>query len=201
MEIQIQELIDQIKKDGVSVAEKEAAAIINSANEQAQRIISSAQAQSEKIILDAKNDNERMIKSSEDAIRQAGRNLLLSFRESVLRELEVIINETVTGVYSSERLSEIIINVVETWADKPETESIEVILNSETLTELEQNILAGIKARLTNGVTLKANDNFNGGFRISVNNDCVYYDYSTEAVVDMLSSYLNPKVAELLKEA
>ena len=201
MEIQIQELIDQIKKDGVSVAEKEAAAIINSANEQAQRIISSAQAQSEKIILDAKNDNERMIKSSEDAIRQAGRNLLLSFRESVLRELEVIINETVTGVYSSERLSEIIINVVETWADKPETESVEVILNSETLTELEQNILAGIKARLTNGVTLKANDNFNGGFRILVNNDCVYYDYSTEAVVDMLSSYLNPKVAELLKEA
>ena len=28
-----------------------------------------------------------------------------------------------------------------------------------------------------------------------------YYDYSAEAVVDMLSNYLNPKVTEFLKEA
>ena len=50
-------------------------------------------------------------------------------------------------------------------------------------------------------VTLKANDNFDGGFRISVNNGNAYYDYSTEAVVEMLSNYLSPRVTELLKEA
>ena len=51
------------------------------------------------------------------------------------------------------------------------------------------------------GVTLKANDNFNGGFRIAVNNGSAYYDYSTEAVTQMLSVYLNPRVTALLKEA
>ena len=51
------------------------------------------------------------------------------------------------------------------------------------------------------GITLKANDNFDGGFRIAVNDGSAYYDYSAEAVVDMLSNYLNPKVTELLKEA
>ena len=51
------------------------------------------------------------------------------------------------------------------------------------------------------GVTLKANDNFDGGFRIAVSGGGAYYDHSTDAVVDMLSNYLSPKVTELLKEA
>ena len=54
---------------------------------------------------------------------------------------------------------------------------------------------------MLSGVTLKANDNFDGGFRIAVNSGAVYYDYSAEAVTDMLSNYLSPKVTALLKEA
>ena len=51
------------------------------------------------------------------------------------------------------------------------------------------------------GITLKASDNFDGGFRIAVKDGGAYYDYSAEAVVDMLSNYLSPKVTALLKEA
>ena len=142
-----------------------------------------------------------MVKSSEDAIRQAGRNLLISFRESVSRELNVILNENVAAVYSRESLAELIIKVVESWASKPDAEDISVILNSDSLNSLEKALLSAIKEKMLNGVTLKANDNFDGGFRISVNNGSAYYDYSTEAVVDMLSGYLSPKVTGLLKEA
>ena len=39
MEIQLQELIDQIKKDGVEAAETEAEAILNSAKAAAEKII------------------------------------------------------------------------------------------------------------------------------------------------------------------
>ena len=40
MEIQLQELIDQIKKDGVAAAEAEAEAIVSGAREKASAIIS-----------------------------------------------------------------------------------------------------------------------------------------------------------------
>ena len=79
MEIQLHELIDQIKKDGVDAAETEADAILKSAKDEAEKIISNAKAEADKIMLNAKAENERMVKSSEDAIRQAGRNLLISF--------------------------------------------------------------------------------------------------------------------------
>lgn len=201
MEIQLQELIDQIKKDGVEVAETEAKNIVESAKAEAEKILADAKVQADKILADAKAENERMVKSSEDAIRQAGRNLLISFRESVTRELNGIVGETVDSVYSADSLSQLVINVVESWANKPDVENIEVILNSNDVEVLEKTAFSSLKARISKGVTLKANDNFDGGFRVAVNNSGAYYDYSTEAVVDMMSNYLSPKVVKLLKEA
>ena len=201
MEIQLQELIDQIKKDGVATAEAEAEAIVKAAKENAEQIISDAQAQADKILSLARTETERMTKSSEDAIRQAGRNLLISFRESVSRELETIVGENVTAVYSSDAFAGLIINIVENWANKPDAEDIAVILNTQDLKKLEETLLAALKEKMLKGITLKANDNFDSGFRIAVNDGSAYYDYSAEAVVDMLSNYLSPKVTELLKEA
>ena len=201
MEIQLQELIEQIKKDGVEAAEVQAEAILNSAKAEAEKIISDAQARADKLLQDAKSENEKMVKSSEDAIRQAGRNLLISFRESVARELKAIAGENVNAVYSSDAFAQLIIKVVECWASKPDVEEISVILNSGDLDKLEKTLLAALKERMLSGVTLKANDNFYGGFRIAVNNGGAYYDYSAEAVTDMLSNYLSPRVTELLKEA
>ena len=201
MEIQLQELIEQIRKDGVGAAETQAEAIITSAKAEAEKIIADAKAQAEKIMADAKNENARTVKSGEDAIRQAGRNLLISFRESVTKELNAIISDNVNAVYSSDEFASLIVSAVESWTGKPESEDITVILNADELAKLEDAVLAQLKAKMIGGVTLKANDNFDGGFRIAVNNGAVYYDYSAEAVTDMLSNYLSPKVTALLKEA
>lgn len=201
MEIQLQELIEQIRKDGVEAAETEAQSIINAAKAEAEKIVADAKAQADKILANAKAEKEQMVRSGEDAIRQAGRNLLLSFRESVARELKSIAGENVSAVYSSESLAQLIVNVVESWAQKPQAEELTVILNSSDLEKLEGTLLSALKEKMQKGVTLKANDNFDGGFRIAIGNSGSYYDYSAEAVVDMLSNYLTPRVKELLKEA
>ena len=181
MEIHLQELLDKIKKDGVEVAEGEAKAIVDSAKAEAEKIISDAKAKAEKIISDAKAENEKIVNSGEDAITQAGRNLLISFRQSVATELSAVVGENVNAVYSSDALAETIAKVVENWSKNPNTDNLSVILNSDDLE--------------------KPNDNFDGGFRIAVNNGAAYYDYSAEAVTEMLSNYLSPKVTELLKKA
>jgi len=153
------------------------------------------------MIANAKAENDRVVKSGEDAIRQAGRNLLITFRESVAREVKAIVGETVTAVYSPKSLEQLVVKAVENWSNKPDVEDLSVILTGEDLKAMEDTMLAALKEKLMNGVTLKANDNFDGGFRIAVNNGSAYYDYSAEAVVDMLSNYLSPKVTALLKEA
>jgi len=201
MEIQLRELIDKIKKEAVESAEAEAAAIREAAMADAGKIVADAQAQAEKILTDARAETERMTKSGEDAIRQAGRNLLLSFRESVARELQAIVGENVDAVYSSEAFAGLIIHAVEAWTGKPEAENMAVLLSGENLAELESTLRAALKQRLSEGVTLKPGDTLDRGFRIAVQNGSVYYDYSAEAVVDMLSGYLSPRVTALMKEA
>ena len=201
MEIHLQELLDKIKKDGVEVAEGEAKAIVDSAKAEAEKIISDAKAKAEKIISDAKAENEKIVRSGEDAITQAGRNLLISFRQSVATELSAVVGEKVKAVYSSDALAETIAKVVENWSKNPNTDNLSVILNSGDLEKFEATLLSALKSKMLDGVTLKPNDNFDGGFRIAVNNGAAYYDYSAEAVTEMLSNYLSPKVTELLKKA
>ncbi len=201
MEIQLNELIDRIKKEGVEAADAEASAIIAAANADAERIIADAKAKADKMIADAKAENEKMLRSSEDAIKQAGRNLLISFRESVARELRAVTERKAESAYRSPQLVQLVIKAVEGWSKNPDTEDITVILNTEDLKELEDELLSALKDRMLEGVTLKSGDSFDKGFRIAVNGDGAYYDYSAEAVVDMLSAYLSPKVTALLKEA
>jgi len=201
MEIQLEELIAKIKKDGVDAAETEAENIIDAAKKEAEIIIAEAKAEADKILANAKSETERTVKSGEDSIRQAGRNLLISFRESVTKEINAILTESVTAVYSSEDLAQLIVRAVEAWAKNPDAESITVILNTDTLNALKKTVLAALKEKMLGGITLKASDSLESGFRISSRDGSAYYDYSAEAVVDMLSGYLSPKVASLMKEA
>ncbi len=201
MEIQLQELIEQIKKDGVASAEAEAEKIIAAAKAEAEKIVASAKAEASGILRDAKAETERMTKSGEDAIRQAGRNLLITFRESVGNELRAIVGEKVEAVYASDALAKMIEEIVVAWANKPEAEDLAVIVNEETRERLENALLSALKARMRDGVTLKTSEGLDKGFRIAVSEGSIYYDYSAEAVVEMLSNYLNPRVTALLKEA
>ena len=201
MEIQLQELIDQIKNDGVKAAETEAASILESAKAEAEKIISDAKAEAEKIMLEAKAQNERFVRSGEDSIRQAGRNLLISFRESVAKELNAVVGDNVKAAFSSDALVRLILTAVENWTKDTEAGDISVLIGSGELASMEAELLAGLKERMCQGVTLKADDNFEGGFRISVQDGQAYYDYSAEAVTELLSVYLTPKLITLMKEA
>ncbi len=201
MEIQLKELIEQIKKDGVSVAEKEADVLLASARAEAEKIISEAKAEADNILLAAKNENERVVKSGEDALRQAGRNVLISFRESVAKELDALVRDKVTAVYSSDAFADLLTKVLEAWTKNPDAEDVSVLLNSGDLRALEDTLLAGLNEKMRDGITLTPNDRFDGGFRIAMKDGGAYYDYSAEAVTEMLSAYLNPKVTALLKEA
>ncbi len=201
MEIQLNELIEQIKKNGVEEAESEAKAIIEAARAEATKIVADAEAEAEALLAKAKTENDRMVRVSEDAIRQAGRNLLLSFRESVTRELDAVVNTEVTAAYSEDKLPALIADVVKAWSANGQSEDITVLLNEQALASLEGALRDALRTRMLDGVTLAASNSFDGGFRIAVKEGRVYYDYSAEAVTEMLSAYLNPRVTALMKEA
>jgi V/A-type H+/Na+-transporting ATPase subunit E len=201
MDVQVQELIDKIKKDGVASAENAASEIISKAEKQAAEIIAEAQAKADGIIKTAKAETARMEKASEDAIRQAGRNSILSFRDSITREFSALVAAESAKAYSKELLAKLIPETVKTWCEKTDAHDVSVLLGTKELAELETGLRAALKTQLADGLTIKADDSLSGGFRIGIKDGAAFYDFSAEAVAGLFSAYLNPRTAALMKEA
>ncbi|MCK9171016.1 MAG: V-type ATP synthase subunit E, partial [Treponema sp.] len=182
MDVQLQELIDRIKKDGVASAEKSSEKIIADAVKKAAEIVSAAEEKAESIIKNAKAETKRMEKASEDAIMQAGRNMILSFRDSLVEELDKIVQSETAKAYSSDLLVKIIPETVKAWAKNTDAEDISVLLNENDLKELQSQFTAALKNEIAKGLEIKPDKTLANGFRIGIKNGTAFYDYSAESL-------------------
>ena len=201
MDVQLQELIDKIKKDGVAAAEKESAKIIAASEKKAESIIADAEAKAEQIIKSAKSETEKMEKASEEAIIQAGRNMLLSFKDSLIAELDGLIQAETTKAVSKDVLGKLVPETVKLWAKNSDASELSVLLSEKDLKALEKSLTTSLKAEIKKGLEIKPDKTLAAGFRIGVKNGGAYYDYSAESLAEMFAAYLNPKVAGLMKVA
>lgn len=201
MDVQLQELIDKIKKDGVASAQVEAAKIIEDAEKKAAGIVSDAQDKAAEIVKNAKKETERMEKASEEAIVQAGRNMLLSFKDSLVGELDLLIQAETEKALSKDVLAKLVPETVKNWAKNSDASELSVLLSEKDLKALEGTFTSELKAEIAKGLEIKPDKTLSAGFRIGVNNGSAYYDYSAESLAEMFAAYLNPKVAGLMKEA
>ena len=201
MDVQLQELIDKIKKDGVASAEAEAAKIVEASEKKAESIIADAQEKAAEIIKNAKAETERMEKASEEAIVQAGRNMLLSFKDSLVNELDGLVKSETEKAESKDVLAKLIPETVKAWSKNADASELSVLLSEKDLKALEAGLTSELKAEIAKGLEIKPDKTLSAGFRIGVKNGAAFYDYSAESLAEMCAAYLNPKVAALLKVA
>lgn len=199
MDVQLQELIDKIKKDGIASAETESAKIIAEAEKKAEKIVADANEKATEITKKAKTETERMEKAGEEAIMQAGRNMLLSFKDSIISELDGLIKAEIENVQTKELLLKLIPETVKEWAKKSEVSELSVLLSEKDLKSLESALVSELKSEISKGLEIKPDKTLSSGFRIGVKDGAAYYDYSAESLSQMFAAYLNPKVAALLK--
>ena len=198
MEIQVQELIDKIKKDGISAAKEEASKVRAEAEAEALRIVSAARKEAEDIIGRGKQDAERSEKAGIAALEQASRNLVLAFKDEIQALLNRIISEHVSVHYNDDVLKAALPDLLKAWAAKG-GDNLSVILPEGELSKLQSFFSEKMTGELWKGIELKSNRKLSSGFHISNKEGSVYYDFSAPAVADLLGSYLNPKLAEILK--
>lgn len=201
MDVQLQELIDKIKKDGVASAENSAAAIIAEAEKKAAAIVAEAEAKATEIVNTGKNETARMEKASIDAIRQAGRNIILSFRDAINAELSALVTGEVSVAMSSDMVKKLVPEVVKAWSGNMEAEDISVLVPAKDAEDLAVSLRASLKDEMAKGLEVKADKSLATGFRIGIKDGAAYYDFSAESVAELFSAYLNPKTAAIMKEA
>ena len=200
MEIQVQELIDKIRKDGIETASQEASRIKAEAEADARRIVEIAKKDADEIIAKGKQDAERSEKAGIAALEQASRNLILAFKGEIQALLDKLIAAHIAADYNDEVLKAALPELLKTWAAKG-GDNIALILPESELSKLQSFFSEKLTRELWNGVELKSSRKLSSGFHISNREGSVYYDFSAEAVAGLLSTYLNPKLAEILKNS
>ena len=198
MEIQLQELIDKIKKDGIESASDEANKLKSEAEAEAARIVAAARKEAEDIISKGKADAERSEKAGKAALEQASRNLVLAFKGEIEVLLDKIVSSAVGSAYGEDTLKAILPELFKSWASKSDASTLDLLLSEADLTKLKSWATSALAAELKKGVELKSDRNLGAGFRIANKDGSAYYDFSAESVAELLSAYLNPQLAELI---
>ena len=199
MEIQLQELIDKIKKDGIESASAEAVRIKQEAEAEAARIVSAAQKEAADIVNRGKSEAERSGKVGKAALEQAARNLILTFKMEIQAFLDKIISQATTSAYKEDTLKMVLPDLLKAWVSKGGSNSVDLLLSEGELAKLRSWATGALAAELNKGLELKSDRNLGAGFKIANKDGSAYYDFSAEAVAELLSAYLNPQLSELLK--
>ena len=198
MDIQVQELIDKIKKDGIESASGEAARIKQEAEAEAKRIVVAAKREAREIVDRGRADAERFEKAGIAALEQASRNLTLAFKGEIQSLLDRIIAREVSVSYNGDVLNAVLPDIIKSWAGK-EGHSLALILPEAELGKIQDYFTEKLTAELNNGLELKSDRNLGAGFRIANKDGSAYFDFSADSVAELLSAYLNPRLGEILK--
>ena len=180
MELQIQDLVSSIRKDGIDAANAEAEAIISEAKKKAEMIIADAKAEAKNIQETSEKEINILKESAALSAEQAKRDAMLAFKNEVQAEFEKILSAKIKNNLSDAALGKLIQAVV---ADEDEQNySVEVA-------EVSDLLKAELAEEIKNGLEIKPTKSVRAGFRLAAKDGSGYFDCSDEEIMQMLMPY------------
>ena len=199
MSIQLKELIERIKREGVGEAEQQASQIIKTAEEEARAIVDKAQEQARSVTEKAEADARRFEEASREAIRQAGRDLVLQTEQEIKRLFRSLLNREIGKTMDETLLKEAILTLIKAWGEKSGEELV-IEVPEQSVKAVQNYLIDQAAGAFQAGVEIHPSDRLEKGFRVSQKDGSAFYDFSDVGLTDFLLEYLNPKVSEILRE-
>jgi len=199
MDVQLKELIDRIKSEGIKSAEEQAGTIIEEAEKKAKQIVADAEKEADSIRQKAEADVRKMEYTGRESLKQAGRDLIISMQQRLQVLFDEVVYTETAGQLKGDPLQKVIAQLVEHWNE--DVQNLELLVAEDELKKLEKGLRDKLSAQLAKGMEIKPLTNVDAGFKVSYKDGSAYYNFSAEGVAEIISEFLNPKLAEILKEA
>lgn len=180
MELQIQDLVQSIKKDGIERANQEADAILAQARQQAEAILSDARSEAAKTLERARAEVEVYQNSAKLDAQQARRDAVLAFRKEVQAEFEALLAADVRKTLNETALAALIQAALA--GENPADYTAEV-------SEVTQTLNSQLAEAIRNGLELRPSKKVQAGFRLAAKDGSGYFDCSDEEISRMLTPF------------
>ncbi|MCQ2397871.1 MAG: V-type ATP synthase subunit E [Sphaerochaetaceae bacterium] len=182
MELQIQDLVSSIKKEGIDAAKKKSAEIIAEAEEKAAGIVAQAQSEASELFEKTKKEIELLSNSAQVGAQQARRDAVLSFKKEVETHYKNILSASVAENLNGDALASLIKAVV---TDK-DVSSMKVEIASVT-----DQLKSALAEEIKNGLEIVPVKGVNAGFRLASKDGSGFFDCTDEAIAEMLAPFFS----------
>ena len=180
MELQIQDLVTSIRKEGVDVANQEASKIIEDSNKKAAEILAKAKDEAQSAKDSAAREIGVLKESAVVSADQAKRDAMLAFKTEVKEEFEKILATEIKKEMTGESLAKLI---------KAAVVGEDVANYQVELAEVTDGLKKKLADEIKAGLEIKPVKGVSAGFRLAAKDGSGYFDCSDEEVMQMLMPF------------
>ena len=196
----LQSLLAKIQEQGLDKANAERAAIIKKAEQEAAEITAKAKAAADAMRRAAEEECASLTKRAESAVKQAARDIVLKLNVELKERLNAILQENTANAMTPELMGRIINEMVAAYIkDGKQEAKLEVLVSPKSLEEMNAALKGSLKDSFVKQPTLFADMELGGGLKVSVSGNDVFYDFSDDAITDIVAAYIGPRLAAIVK--
>ena len=180
MELQIQNLVSSIRKEGIEAANKEADAIIAEAKKKAESIVSDARSEAQQQKDTAEKEISILRESAAVSAEQAKRDAVLAFKTEIQNEFDKILAADIRKELTGEGLGKLI---------RAALAGEDISKYAAEVSEVSDALKAELAGEIRNGLEIRPTKNVQQGFRLAAKDGSGYFDCSDEGIMEMLRPY------------
>ncbi|MBQ6456442.1 MAG: hypothetical protein IJJ31_04890 [Mogibacterium sp.] len=180
MELQIQDLVSSIRKEGIEAAATEAESIIAEAKKKAESIVAGAKAEAQQYKESSEKEISILKESAAVSADQAKRDAVLAFKTEIQEEFQKILAADISKVVSGDSLGKLI---------RAAISGEDVSKYAAEVSEVSDALKSELAAEIKNGLEIKPGKNVQNGFRLAAKDGSGYFDCSDDGIMEMLMPY------------
>lgn len=199
MGMELQGLIDRINTEGLEKAENQRSEIIRQAEAQAKEIAAQAKKDAAALLKEAQIEADKLEQRAKSAVQQAARDILYGLRTELNARLAKLVKATVTDAMTPDAMLKIILALIPETQGANGDSALEIALSKVMNQDAVNQLIASLTANLKVNPEITLRSDFAGGLKLGVKGSDLFADLSDEAITDLVSGYVGPKIAAILE--
>ncbi len=199
----LQGLLEKIKTEGLEKARAEKQRILNDARKEAEKIIDKANNDAELARKKADEDAENLRKRAETAVKQAARDIMLKLKGELQQRLENLVHDISAESMTPEFMGKLIKDMALAFSknDSAADVRLELLVAPKDCEKLSKLLRGSLAKSFTEIPEVFGENDIGGGLKIGFKGSDVFFDFSDDAISDLICAYVSPNLAEILEPA
>ena len=162
--------------------------------------MAAAKEEAETLMRNARSEAEADQRKASETIRQAARDTVIALKTDLLARLNAVVKNCIGEAMTPEVMEQIILKMAEAYGKSADAaDSLEILLPKKEQEQAEAFLKGRLLAELKANPEISLTNEFNSGLQISFRGTDVYFDFSDDALSEVICRFVGPKLTAVIK--